>query len=224
MTSPLVITQLDALESQATQHLEAFKKSYWNFCDVLAAIRDSGAWKGEYRTWDDYLSQRWLPELPFTSSARIRQLEAAYPTAKMILEVTGVTNLNENNVATLKKIVPEIDRYLLPEIVSRVHAESKRPAARHYQAVYELLKERELIKVVSVGGESLPTDIVTIAVQEAIREADMRQNQHITDNSKWSTIARYEVNNDSPIRVTGVEISEGQKIIVIVREPRGDSS
>lgn len=212
MTSPLVITQLDALESQATQHLEEWRKSCWEFTETILTIKSTGVWQEVegIGTFEQYLEQRWIPLLPF-GVARIRQFEAAYPVMEYVKELTGIV-LNENQIRTLKAIVPDEYRYLLPEIVSRTHAYTSSPAKRHYAATYNVLLERERLASVTIDGQSHSVDITQSAVLEAVLESDMRRNDHITSNGKWDVVNRYEFKSALDARQAFQELSELQVI------------
>jgi hypothetical protein len=172
---------LIVLENEAAQHLEVWKHAYWQFWTILLEIRDSGAWEQSAQdTWERYLAMRWLPELEISYS-RIRQLQAAYPIMTMIADVTGVT-LNENQIRTLKKIVPEHDRYMLPEIVTTVFEHTSAPAPRHFKETYAVIKERSETNTVSFGGENRLMNPTTLAAKEAMLEADNRYQDYKLQN------------------------------------------
>lgn len=223
MTSPLVITQLDALESQASQHLEAFKKSYWQFTAVLCEIRETGVWEeSECATWELYLTTRWLPHLD-VGYTRIRQLQAAYDVMEVVRSVTGVS-LNENQIRTLKAIVPDEYRYLLPEIVSRTHAYTSSPAKRHYAATYDVLLERERLASVTVDGQSHSVDVTQSAVLEAVLEADMRQKEHIANSGNWEVLERNEYKSFAAIysRFAIFKLDDDMIAVVTIKRRKPD--
>lgn len=192
MNNTMETTRLETLEMQASRQLEEWRKSYWEFTETILTIKSTGVWQdvGGIGTFEQYLEQRWIPLLPF-GAARIRQFEAAYPVMEYVKELTGIV-LNENQIRTLKAIVPDEYRYLLPEIVSRTHAYTSSPAKRHYAATYNVLLERERLASVTVDGQSHSVDITQSAVLEAVLEADMRRNEHIASNGKWEVLERKE--------------------------------
>ena len=172
-------TDLASLETQATQHLEVWKHAYWQFWTVLLEIRDTGVWEqSQCDTWERYLESRWLPQLE-VSYNRIRQIQAAYPIMQLVADVTGVT-LNENQVRTVKKVVPETDRHLLSEVVSAAFQHTNAPAERHFKAAFDTIKEREITNTVSIDGEPRSLNATTLAAKEAMLEADRRYNEYRT--------------------------------------------
>lgn len=172
-------SSLVALEARASEHLTVWKHAYWEFWTVLLEIRDTGVWEqSKLDTWEAYLESRWLPELE-VSYNRIRQIQAAYPIMRLVHDVTNVT-LNEGQVRNLKKVVPEQDRYLLPEIVSESFAYTSTPNERHFKAVYDTVKERQETNTVTVDGQSRKLNITSIAAKEAMVEADKRYMEHKT--------------------------------------------
>lgn len=221
MSEKIEVRPLEWFEAVAEGHLKTFKRAYWHFIDVLLAIKDSGLWQFNHPTWESYLENVWLQRMDI-GKTRIRQLEAAYSTYQMIQDVTGVT-LNESQIRTLKAIVPDEYRYLLPEIASRTHAYTSSPARRHYLSTYEILLERERLKAVSIGGESHSVDITQIAVNEAILESDKRYREHIATNSKWEIVNRFEYQSASDAREAFQKsfdlqaIDTDMQIVVIVR-------
>lgn len=185
------MTDLRTLENEADSYLDTWKQAYWRFIEKILAIRDSEAWlESGLGTWEQYLTTRWLPHLD-VGYARIRQLQAAYDVMEVVRSVTDVT-LNENQIRTLKTIVPDEHRYLLPEIVSRTHAYTSSPAKRHYEATFNVLLEREKLATVTIEGESHNIDVMQAATIEACIEADKRRNEHVGTNSKYELVNRFE--------------------------------
>lgn len=207
----IATTTLSALEAQADYHLENFTKAYWQLTECLVTIRDTGAWtETEYPSYEAYLQARWLPMLNIGKS-RLRQLEAAYNVMQIVSDVTGRV-LNESQVRSLKQVVPPEKYYLLSEIVSRVFTYTSSPAKRHWQAVYEVLLQRERDAIVSVGGIDLPVDSTQASVLEAVLEADKRRNEHISTNSKWTILNRYEYRSAADARDAFNNLAELQAI------------
>lgn len=179
MTTDIVIPVLASLETKAERHLETWKHAYWKFWTVLLEIRDTGVWEQAGQdTWESYLESRWIPSLQVGYS-RIRQIQAAYPIMQTIKDVTGVT-LNENQIRTVKTIVPQDEAHLLPEVVSIAYQHTSAPSPRHFKAAYETVSEREKSNTVSVDGETRSLNITTIAAKEAMLEADKRYNEYKT--------------------------------------------
>lgn len=221
------MTDLRTLENEADSYLDTWKQAYWNFIQKILAIRDSEAWlESGAGTWEQYLTTRWLPHLD-VGYARIRQLQAAFDVMQVVRDVTGVS-LNESQIRTLKAIVPDEYRYLLPEIVSRTHAYTSSPARRHYEATYNVLLEREATATVTVEGVSHNIDVVQAATVEACLEVDLRRNEHIGTNSKYELVNRYEfasafdarqaLNNLAELQ----SIESGMQIVVTVRRLKPD--
>jgi hypothetical protein len=185
-----------ALETEATEHLEVWKHAYWQFWTILLEIRDTGVWEQSNQdTWEGYLESRWLPQLQVGYN-RIRQIQAAYPVMRLIEDVTGVT-LNENQIRTIKQIVPESDRHLLPEIVSTVFSHTNTPAARHIKETYGVIKERIETNTVSIDGENHTLNLTTVAAKQAMLESDRRYNEHRTQGLQDAPVVVLQLGNQA---------------------------
>lgn len=219
---PETVNTLAQLEYQAEVQLKHLKQAYWNFVEALQVIRASGEWQWQYITWEKYIEVRWLPELPFKSYSRIRQLESAYSVMQLVRDVTNVT-LNENQIRKLRHVIPPDDIHLMPEIVSIVFEYTSTPSERHYLATYEIIKARNQHGSISLNGDSIELDVTKLSAIESMIEADKRYKEHIA-NGKWKNVQRYEPNVDNGIQVLGLQVALNQRVLVIVQELKEDST
>lgn len=223
MSDLVAVAQLASYENEADTYLEAIRVSWLAFTSVLLEIKRTGAWQQSgYSSYNAYIRERWLDKLPFGES-RIRQFEAAYDTATFIRDITGKV-LNENVIRTLKTIVPDDDRHLLPELVTIAYTADSRPSKRLFQATYEALKENPT--TATLEGIAYRLDLKVAQAQESALEIHKRYNEHVATNSKYEIVERYEFNRVADVlnRVAHFQLADDEIVTVQIKRPKQDAT
>lgn len=181
------LSRLQSLETEAHLHLQHFQShaltavTHWNaFCECLENVQNGGYFRLKHSTWEEYTRSEFG-----LSSARLRQIRLAQETSEMLIELTGIAPVNERQVRTLNSITAGQPDELKAEVWQRAASlTGGNPAPRHIQAAYDVVMERSVTGgYVSVGGESVLADGTSLAIMEALQEADKRRAEHIRQDS-----------------------------------------
>ena len=181
------LSRLQSLEAEAHAHLQHFQShamtavTHWNaFCECLENVQNEGYFRLKHRTWEEYTRAEFG-----LSSARLRQIRLAQETSEMLVELTGIAPVNERQVRTLNSITAGQPDEIKAEVWERAASlTGGNPAPRHIQAAYDVVMERGVTGgYVSVGGQSVLADGTSLAIMEALQEADKRRAEHIRQDS-----------------------------------------